>query len=161
MKAIQFKKLLIGDEEERAVSPVIGVILMVAITVILAAVIATLVMDFGDSVNQEAQSGASLEFDNNANELTIELTSSGNADEWQVRGNYWDGASTSTAANGNYQTLSGPGDVVTLECDSESNLNSAPAYGIRSGESGSVSVVASIDGQDTWTTIDSEEWNCP
>ncbi len=31
---------IVGSEEERAVSPVIGVILMVAITVILAAVIA-------------------------------------------------------------------------------------------------------------------------
>lgn len=39
---------LIGDEEERAVSPVIGVILMVAITVILAAVIAAFVLDIGD-----------------------------------------------------------------------------------------------------------------
>ncbi|MGB9961680.1 archaellin/type IV pilin N-terminal domain-containing protein [Halobacterium sp. MBLA0001] len=36
------------DADERAVSPVIGVILMVAITVILAAVIATAVLGFGD-----------------------------------------------------------------------------------------------------------------
>lgn len=46
---------LIGDGEQRAVSPVIGVILMVAITVILAAVIAAFVLDLGDSVGQEAQ----------------------------------------------------------------------------------------------------------
>jgi len=38
---------LIGPEEDRAVSPVIGVILMVAITVILAAVIAAFVLDIG------------------------------------------------------------------------------------------------------------------
>ncbi len=44
------RKKLIGNEDERAVSPVIGVILMVAITVILAAVIAAFVLDLGDSV---------------------------------------------------------------------------------------------------------------
>lgn len=44
----QYRQQLIGDEEERAVSPVIGVILMVAITVILAAVIAAFVLDMGD-----------------------------------------------------------------------------------------------------------------
>jgi len=38
---------LTGSDEERAVSPVIGVILMVAITVILAAVIAAFVLDIG------------------------------------------------------------------------------------------------------------------
>lgn len=42
------KGKLSSDSEGRAVSPVIGVILMVAITVILAAVIATFVMDIGD-----------------------------------------------------------------------------------------------------------------
>ncbi len=39
---------------ERAVSPVIGVILMVAITVILAAVIGTFVLGLGDQVSQTA-----------------------------------------------------------------------------------------------------------
>jgi len=44
---MDFKKLI---DEERAVSPVIGVILMVAITVILAAVIGTFVLGLGDQV---------------------------------------------------------------------------------------------------------------
>lgn len=43
-----------GSGDERAVSPVIGVILMVAITVILAAVIGTFVMGLGDSVSETA-----------------------------------------------------------------------------------------------------------
>ncbi|WP_430503971.1 type IV pilin [Haloparvum sp. PAK95] len=38
--------------DDRAVSPVIGVILMVAITVILAAVIGTFVLGLGDSLSQ-------------------------------------------------------------------------------------------------------------
>lgn len=40
--------------EDRAVSPVIGVILMVAITVILAAVIGTFVLGLGDSISSSA-----------------------------------------------------------------------------------------------------------
>lgn len=40
------------DADDRAVSPVIGVIIMVAITVILAAVIASMTLGLGDSVGQ-------------------------------------------------------------------------------------------------------------
>jgi len=53
-------KNLIGDE--KAVSPVIGVILMVAITVILAAVIGTFVLGLGDQVQQTTPQ-ASFGFD--------------------------------------------------------------------------------------------------
>lgn len=42
------------QDSERAVSPVIGVILMVAITVILAAVIGTFVLGLGDSLGDAA-----------------------------------------------------------------------------------------------------------
>lgn len=41
-----------GSRGERAVSPVIGVILMVAITVILASVIGTFVLDMGQAVEE-------------------------------------------------------------------------------------------------------------
>jgi len=52
---------MLGDisefkDNDRAVSPVIGVILMVAITVILAAVIGTFVLGLGDSLQQAPQS---------------------------------------------------------------------------------------------------------
>jgi flagellin-like protein len=47
--------------DERAVSPVIGVILMVAITVILAAVIGSFVLGIGGDI--EAAPQASLQFD--------------------------------------------------------------------------------------------------
>jgi len=48
---MDLKTLLQNDD---AVSPVIGVILMVAITVILAAVIATFVLGLGDSLSNQA-----------------------------------------------------------------------------------------------------------
>jgi len=43
-----------SDSDDRAVSPVIGVILMVAITVILAAVIGTFVLGLGDQLGDTA-----------------------------------------------------------------------------------------------------------
>jgi len=57
-------------EEDRGVSPVIGVILMVAITVILAAVIGTFVLGLGDSLQQTPQA-----------QLDAELTNYNDADD--------------------------------------------------------------------------------
>ena len=61
---------LIGPEDERAVSPVIGVILMVAITVILAAVIAAFVLDIGPG-DSTITAAADLSPDGEDVEVTI------------------------------------------------------------------------------------------
>jgi len=66
-------KTLIHDDD--AVSPVIGVILMVAITVILAAVIASFVLGLGDS--QETAPNASFDFDYDAGSDVLTVTKSG------------------------------------------------------------------------------------
>jgi len=52
---MQLKQLVADDD---AVSPVIGVILMVAITVILAAVIGTFVLGLGESIEDNAPSAS-------------------------------------------------------------------------------------------------------
>ena len=52
-----------SNAEDRAVSPVIGVILMVAITVILAAVIGTFVLGLGESVEQNPSAGVTVDED--------------------------------------------------------------------------------------------------
>jgi len=62
--------------EDRAVSPVIGVILMVAITVILAAVIGAFVLGLGDSVSETAPS-AQIDFDYDTDANSITLTHDG------------------------------------------------------------------------------------
>ncbi|RDI72590.1 type IV pilin [Halopelagius longus] len=55
--------------DDNAVSPVIGVILMVAITVILAAVIGTFVLNLGGSVSQTApQASFAFDFENGSND---------------------------------------------------------------------------------------------
>jgi flagellin-like protein len=72
---MQLKQLL---ADERAVSPVIGVILMVAITVILAAVIGTFVLGLGGSVQSAPQAQFDYGFDLNggAGEI-IDITHNG------------------------------------------------------------------------------------
>lgn len=87
--------------DDRAVSPVIGVILMVAITVILAAVIGTFVLGLGDSVSQNAQAGVSFSQEStgtDANQVTITITSIQNAEtiEYQTEDNSGDGSDDGT-----------------------------------------------------------------
>jgi len=73
-----FAKKLIGDEEERAVSPVIGVILMVAITVILAAVIAAFVLDIGPGdTDPSATFDAEVDSDGDTVDVTLNSLGSG------------------------------------------------------------------------------------
>ncbi|MFC6836822.1 type IV pilin N-terminal domain-containing protein [Halomarina ordinaria] len=67
----KLKQLFTTDD--RAVSPVIGVILMVAITVILAAVIGTFVLGLGDSMGNNAPS-ASFSFDQDGDVATSGAT---------------------------------------------------------------------------------------
>jgi flagellin-like protein len=62
--------------DDRGVSPVIGVILMVAITVILAAVIATFVLGLGEQVSQTAPQ-ASIDFNYDSQEGNISISHDG------------------------------------------------------------------------------------
>ena len=66
-------------ETERGVSPVIGVILRVAITVILAAVIATFVLDLGSGVQEDATAGVNIEQVGDDN-ISVTWISEGNSD---------------------------------------------------------------------------------
>jgi len=66
------------NNDDRAVSPVIGVILMVAITVILAAVIGTFVLGLGDSLGDNQPSA----------QLSVDVTNSSNDDEFNVTINH-------------------------------------------------------------------------
>ena len=75
-------KSFAGADEDRAVSPVIGVILMVAITVILAAVIGTFVLGLGDRVSQASP---------NANFGFSYGTDAGNADSVEITHDGGDG----------------------------------------------------------------------
>jgi flagellin-like protein len=92
----------LGGTEDRAVSPVIGVILMVAITVILAAVIGTFVLGLGDKVSQSAPQ-ASLQVEN-TNTTSVVLKHSGgdpiNAQDTTIKAAV-DGSNEITASSSN------------------------------------------------------------
>ena len=79
-------KELFTDDNDRGVSPVIGVILMVAITVILAAVIGAFVLGLGDQVSNNApQASFSFEFDTNGENVTITHTGGDNIEANTLR----------------------------------------------------------------------------
>ncbi|TYL37238.1 type IV pilin [Natronococcus pandeyae] len=79
MDLTKYRDKLVGSKEDRAVSPVIGVILMVAITVILAAVIAAFVLDMGSGLDQDAQAGVQIE-EVSDTEVQVTADSLANAD---------------------------------------------------------------------------------
>ena len=78
--------------EERAVSPVIGVILMVAITVILAAVIGAFVLGLGGETQETPQ--VSLSFSGDADEVTVAHRGGDtlDTDDLELRGSVIDGS---------------------------------------------------------------------
>ncbi|AFO55984.1 MULTISPECIES: type IV pilin [unclassified Natrinema] len=150
LKALKPK--LVGSDNERAVSPVIGVILMVAITVILAAVIAAFVLDLGGSVGQEAQAGVTIEVDESSQEIQVEVTSMGNSDLVKL------GGATDGIASNAGSTISGDhtdmqtGDVVTMDGSSWSSTSGASA-------SGTITAIAVIEEDETETQVASEEYD--
>jgi len=72
------------QKQQSGVSPVIGVILMVAITVIVAAIVASFVLDLGGNLEEDAD--ATITFDQQANfgsgnyNVTVTVTQMDNAD---------------------------------------------------------------------------------
>jgi len=108
---MQLKNLLDDDD---AVSPVIGVILIVAITVILAAVIGTFVLGLGESVNEEPRAGVSFSQDGSGN-VDVTLNSEGNIDTGGLKAA---GCATGTLS------ISSVGDSATITgCSTGETLN--------------------------------------
>lgn len=130
-------KSLISDDE-RAVSPVIGVILMVAITVILAAVIGTFVLGLGDSVSQSPQAGVTLseQTDGSNTDVVVTITSADRVDEITIqRGSSGEFSGDASDTGTTSVSLSSPsaGDEVTVEA---------------AGSSETVTVVGTLDGNE-------------
>jgi flagellin-like protein len=127
------------EQNQKAVSPVIGVILMVAITVILAAIIGTFVLGLGEQVEQNARAGVSADVDEANGDVTITVTTLSNADYVAIRtpGNFdtapaLDGATYTSAKKNAY--LNTTGRSITFSAPSGSSI------------SGTITVVAVIGG---------------
>jgi len=139
---MQFKQLF---DDDRAVSPVIGVILMVAITVILAAVIGTFVLGLGDQVQNDtprASFGFDLGSQNASDAYNITITHesgdtiSGSDLTVNVNGSEssWGSNDVSsgdsfeihtTEGTGNLEAFAGSGDTVRVIYDNPDSDKSA------------------------------------
>ncbi|NGM71425.1 type IV pilin [Natronolimnobius sp. AArcel1] len=148
---------LVGSEDERAVSPVIGVILMVAITVILAAVIAAFVLDLGQQtgsapVNAVVGTDVTEDPDGDYGYIEFTLEEDGNAAEFVVRGD--DGSDFHDSDQGGEVELSdldGVGTTHTLYEDGGSENDDL-------AEDGDLNIVAiSEDGEES--VIGDVTWN--
>ena len=116
-ETMKLQNLLDTPDDERAVSPVIGVILMVAITVILAAVIGTFVLGLGDNVESAPQ--ASIQFSGDAsNGVTFEHRGgdSISADNIEIRGDAYTGSG--------YSFTNDPFSTGSVESISDGDLSS-------------------------------------
>ncbi|AWB26749.1 type IV pilin [Halococcoides cellulosivorans] len=139
--------------DDDAVSPVIGVILMVAITVILAAVIATFVLGLGDQLQTTSPQAS----------FNTDLDTSGTNDNLTITHSSGDSISASELYiinDGNeatWETVGSSGDVnagssITLE-DGVTNIDSTPVdltqtvrVVWRSGEGDSSATMTTFDG---------------
>jgi flagellin-like protein len=127
------KLLLIAMRFERqttdsGVSPVVGVILMVAITVILSAIIATFVLDLGGSVSQNPAAGVT--FDKTASDtVQIQIVSMENADslDYKATGGSWTDLGNSVGASASVSGLS-DGDTVTVRATLDGKQSVTQTY---------------------------------
>ena len=161
-------------EDDDAVSPVIGVILMVAITVILAAVIASFVLGLGNSAtNTNPQASFSFEYeqiDENADSNTGVATISHDGgdtisdNELYVRGAGFNGTAldaTSLPGSGWTGTASGFGASTSnaqnwFETESGVNVDMSEAGSWNGTKSGDDSAVVSGDRANVYVSSDYE-----
>ena len=101
------------QDNDRAVSPVIGVILMVAITVILAAVVGTFVLGLGDQIGGSATAGVTVDGDNTT-DVTVTLTNLGTAESVKIVDSNGMSINTDTGVTGNLP-MNSTGASVTLD----------------------------------------------
>ncbi len=130
------------ETTDRGVSPVVGVILMVAITVILAAIIAAFVMDLGGSmqqnanaameVTQEADGTSGTDGDTSGAVVTARLVSLDNADSVTVQ----------SGSNGNVDACDGT--TNSGKCEITTVGNTAQIDGVSAGDT--ITITATLDG---------------
>jgi flagellin-like protein len=141
--------------EERAVSPVIGVILMVAITVILAAVIGTFVLGLGDSVGQTAPQASLKATASTSGDGSFTITHNGGdairSDQTRIVVSI-DGTEVGTlepASTAVSPLTVGTSATFTFQSDSGNAAFTAPNTGVWSGYSNAATGAASLSSGET------------
>jgi flagellin-like protein len=139
MELIQTLRATISGDDDRGVSPVIGVILMVAITVILAAVIATFVLGLGEQVSSTAPQ-VTVDWD--------QTDSDGTADTYNVTATHNGGA---TVENSSLQANGGTNGTVGTNTEISSGETLATWTNTAADET--IRVVWESDGGSTTATL--------
>jgi len=150
----------IFDKDERGVSPVIGVILMVAITVILAAVIAAFVLDMGQG--QSANAEAAVEFSEEDGNVTVSVTKVSRADALYIAGTdkcaaLWEndgGTAKNSASEKELSASAGSsamihtGDTTTSKTDADYLCDNGDdgTYSTAAADSGKIQIIGEYDG---------------
>ena len=125
---------LTNSRFDGAVSPVVGVILMVAVTVILAAVIGTFVLDLGNNVQENPQAGVSFDEDAGTS-VTVQVISAENVDDIRA-----------TADSGGSHTISGAGAGDTIKFMTSGAADGSEDATYTAGDS--ITVVGTLDGKE-------------
>jgi flagellin-like protein len=161
---MRLRKLVQDDD---AVSPVIGVILMVAITVILAAVIASFVLGLGDQTQTSPTAKFNFDYADSDSELQITHDSGENVkfNEAYIRGettdgagdlgSSWKAAGAATSAKISSTSAVASGDTLTI-CNSGDSTCSSPDIDNSVQSDYSVRVVWQPTEGDTSTTLSSD-----
>jgi flagellin-like protein len=147
-------KNLFADDD--AVSPVIGVILMVAITVILAAVIASFVLGLGDQNNPAPT--ADFNFDWNSDDGNL-LVTHGDGDEIEdtnlyIRGdNLGHSGATNTQPDDSWSNLAGTSGAISAG----QSVNLGAGAGSDTGSGYVINVVWEDPDSDSTSTLSRDE----
>jgi len=157
---MQLKQLL---QDEDAVSPVIGVILMVAITVILAAVIGTFVLGLGDQVQSSApNSNFQFEYPNSSyasgtnGDAVITITHNGGQDVQESNVNVQVGdvtfqnltaGSNFVSSNDGWEDTIATGDSVYI---GENGVGGVGSGSYQTSSGGTIDIVANDDVRVIW-----------
>ena len=133
------------EMDDAGVSPVVGVILMVAVTVILAAVIGTFVLDLGGDVGQNAQAGVTFDEDS-ANSVDVQLNSVQTADAIWVQA---DGADADAYSGGFDASDANDFDAGSglLTRDDDGGVGTTVEVDTSDLDDGTISVIGEVDGE--------------
>jgi flagellin-like protein len=135
-----FAKGNINDSKE-GVSPVIGVILMVAITVILAAVIGTFVLGFADQLDQNPQAVVTFDEDTGASEVDVRLSAVQAADSIWVES----AGAAGEDYSGGVANAGGPGPDNQADLNGDGTTTSdVPQYLLNRDDAGGVGTVVTV-----------------
>lgn len=113
LKTLKQKVSGLCSGEDRGVSPVIGIVLMVAITVVLAAVIGAFVLGMGDEIGGDNVQ-ASLSFEGDADSgVTVSHNGGDSFEDAEIRGDAVDTEGSISLSPGESEdiTVSGEGDL--------------------------------------------------